>query len=521
MNNVLAYLETSAKRFPDKTALADLEEEVSFSQLEETAKRIGTALAGKIHRCCPVPVLLPKCVKAVEVFLGAVYAGCFYTMLDQRQPKERLARILQTLNAKVLVTDKEGLELAKTLLEEENGERDAGSLPEKEAAVREKPEILLFEDLAGGAQDSVLLQSIRGKMVDTDPLYVNFTSGSTGIPKGVAVCHRSVIDFIDCFTEIFGITQEDVIGNQAPFDFDVSVKDLYSTLKTGASMQIIPQKYFSIPTQLMDFLLDRNVTTLIWAVSALTLLSRMHVFDYRIPGKIRKVIFSGEVMPVRHLNVWREALPEAEFYNVYGPTEITCNCTWYQVQRWFDPDDPADVIPIGKPFPNERVFLLDEEDHLVTEPGIAGEICVAGTALALGYYRNPEATAAAFVQNPLNDRYPEQIYRTGDLAVYSEDGDLLYIGRKDFQIKHMGHRIELGEIEKAMQAILGTEQCCCLFLKEKITAFYTGDMDKKELAVRLRKYLPDYMIPNRFLRKDALPLSKNGKIDRQQLAQGC
>ncbi len=502
MNSVLAYLEASAKQYPDKTALADLDEAVSFAQLEKTARKIGTALAGKISCCSPVPVLLPKCVKAIEVFLGAVYAGSFYTMLDQKQPKERLARILQTLDAKVLVTDKEGLELARTLLEEGNGE------------------ILLFEDLAETGEDPVLLKRIRDNMVDTDPLYVNFTSGSTGVPKGVAVCHRSVIDFIDCFTEIFGITQEDVIGNQAPFDFDVSVKDLYSTLKTGATMQIIPPRFFSIPTELMDFLINRNVTTLIWAVSALTLLSRLHIFEYKIPEKIRRVIFSGEVMPVRHLNVWREALPGAAFYNVYGPTEITCNCTWYRVERSFDPADPADVIPIGRPFPNERVFLLDEEDHLVEESGTVGEICVAGTALALGYYRNPQATAAVFVQNPLNDRYPELIYRTGDLAEYLDDGNLLYVGRKDFQIKHMGHRIELGEIEKAMQSVLGAEQCCCLFLKEKITAFYTGDMDKKVLALSLAKYLPDYMIPNRFVQMDALPLSKNGKIDRQLLAQG-
>ena len=494
MKNVLEYLEATAKRLPDKIAFADIEEEISFSELTERARRIGTGLALSGVSRMPVPVYLGKSAKAAVVFLGAVYAGCFYSMLDQKQPQSRLTSILETLDAKILVTDRKSAE---------------------EAAQFPGQKILFYEDLLETPPDSELLEGIRERQIDTDPLYVNFTSGSTGVPKGVAVCHRSVIDFIDCFTDIFGITEKDVIGNQAPFDFDVSVKDLYSTLKTGATMQVIPQKYFSIPTELLDFIADRSVTTLIWAVSALTLVSRLHGFTYRIPEKVSRVIFSGEVMPVKHLNIWREALPDAAFYNVYGPTEITCNCTWYHVDRTFEADE---VIPIGKPFPNERVFLLDEDGREVTLPGAEGEICVAGTALALGYYRNAEATAAAFVQNPLNPCIPETIYRTGDLGRYLENGDLCYIGRKDFQIKHMGHRIELGEIEQAMNAVPEVGSACCLFLKERITAFYTGDITKKELAARLKERIPDYMVPNRFRQMEQLPMNKNGKIDRRALS---
>ncbi len=206
------------------------------------------------------------------------------------------------------------------------------------------------------------------------------------------------------------------MGNQAPWDFDVSVKDIYSGLKTGATVQIIPKQLFSFPTKLIDFLIEREVTTLVWAVSALCIISTLNGFEYKVPEKINKILFSGESMPVKHLNIWRKYLPDTMYVNIYGPTEITCNCTYYVVNREFQ---PGDVLPMGKAFPNEKVFLLDEENHLVEEKNQNGEVCVTGSALALGYYRNPEQTAKAFVQNPLNDRYLEPMYRTGDLAYYN------------------------------------------------------------------------------------------------------
>lgn len=186
-----------------------------------------------------------------------------------------------------------------------------------------------IEDIIDGEVDSTLLARRRADAIDIDPLYINFTSGSTGTPKGVAVCHRSVIDFIGSFTSIFGITQDDVLANQAPFDFDVSVKDVYGGLATGATVQMIPREFFSVPVNLMDFLVEREVTVCTWAVSAMCFVSMMGGFDYRVPTTIREVIFSGEPMPPKQLAVWRAALPDATFVNVYGPTEVTCNCTYH------------------------------------------------------------------------------------------------------------------------------------------------------------------------------------------------
>lgn len=500
VRNVLDWLETSAGRFPDKTAFADETEQLTFAELVRSARIIGTKVSSVTEALKPVPVMMEKSTEAVASFMGAAYAGCFYVLLDPRFPDERLNAILKTLGADLLIT--------------------VHAEEEKLASIERPATVIFYEDcLRAGKTDDRLLADRRNRACDTDPLYAIFTSGSTGVPKGVVVSHRSVIDFIPVFTERFSVTDQDVFGNQAPFDFDVSVKDIYSVLYTGASAALIPKKMFSIPTKLLDYLEEKNVTTLVWAVSALCLITTFNGFSYRIPSKIRRVMFSGEVMPPKHLKKWQKAYPQAMFVNLYGPTEITCNCTYHIVDH---EAEPGEKIPAGVPFDNEKVFLLDEENRLIPQnvPDTEGEICVAGTCLALGYFNNPEQTAKAFVQNPLNRNYPETVYRTGDLGVYGPDGLLYYTSRKDFQIKHMGHRIELGEIENAMDRVPGVDRCCVLFREEKkkICAFYEGTADRETIVAGIGKFLPSFMIPNEFTAVEQLPITKNGKVDRRELA---
>ena len=496
IRNILDYLEQSARHYPDKIAFADEMSTCTYKELWETARSVGTKLANYVPPRSPVPVFMEKRVETIYAFLGAVYAGCFYVLLDSKLPSERLKQILQTLQSEVLVLHPDYEKQFKALEYEGNVVNILEALQEEE--------------------DAVLLETIREQRLDIDPLYAIFTSGSTGIPKGVLVSHRSVIDFMEEFVDIFGITDKDVIGNQAPFDFDVSVKDIYSTLKTGATMQIIPKKMFSFPTKLLDYLDEREITTLIWAVSALCIVTTLKGLEYKVPQKVNKIIFSGEVMPIKHLNEWKKYLPDALYANVYGPTEITCNCTYYIVDREFQ---PGESLPIGQPFSNEKVFLLDEGNQLVREAGKKGEICVSGTALSLGYYRNPEQTKKVFVQNPLNEKYLERIYRTGDMAYYGHDGYLYFASRKDFQIKHMGHRIELGEIELAMEMAEGIRRACCTYdePENKIIAFYEGEAEKRQIVRALGKKLPAYMIPNVWVKLDRLPITKNGKIDRKKM----
>lgn len=497
-SSVLAYLENSADCFPDKCAVTDEKVSYTYSELVKLSSSVGTALSELIASGDAVGIYMEKCADAVAAFFATVYAGGFYSVLNTELPQNRLQTTVSVLNPRVIVTSESLLDTAKEYFSERK--------------------IVTFEALAKSEPDYARLGEIRSHKIDTDPLYINFTSGSTGTPKGIVVCHRSVIDFIDHFTEIFEIDNNDVIANQAPFDFDVSVKDIYSAVKTGATLVVVPRRMFSAPAELIDFICDRRVTVMIWAVSALCLISTFHALDYRTPETVNKILFSGEVMPLKALKNFRSHLPNAKYVNLYGPTEITCNCTYHIL----DNDcDYADGIPIGKPFPNEDVILLDENNSRISEVGKVGEICVRGTALALGYYSNPEQNAKAFVQNPLNPHYPELIYRTGDLARYNENGELVFSGRKDFQIKYMGHRIELEEIEREMSAVDGVEQCCCIFdeKKSRLKGFYVGSIEKDELAASMSRDLPAFMIPSIIRRVDEMPLTKNGKIDRKKLAE--
>lgn len=493
---LLDYLEDTAKKYPDKMAFSDISTSISWKDFVFQAKRKSAIISNYFKPGAAVPVMIEKSVLALEYFFGALYSGCFYSYIDSSFPNSRIESMLKTLGAEYIITDscfenKVGSQTIKCLL--------AKDFEQKEYA---------YSDV------------IRRKIVDTDPAYANFTSGSTGVPKAVVVSHRSVIDFISVFTEIFEISAVDNIANQAPFDFDVSVKDIFSAIFTGASVHLVPKIFFSFPSKLLDFLEEREVTILIWAVSALCIISTLNGFEYKVPSKLKKIMFSGEVMPIKQLKSWMRNVPDAEYINLYGPTEITCNCSYFRVPKNADLDKYENGVPMGIPFPNERIFLLDEDSRLITKCNNEGEVCVSGTCVALGYY-NSEKTSEVFVQNPNNDMFYERIYKTGDLAMLGEDGLYYYLGRKDTQVKHMGHRIELGEIENLISRFDNITRACCVFANNKIIAFYIGkETQKKEIITFLKALLPVYMIPFDFVNVRSFPLTKNGKIDKNALLEG-
>lgn len=497
MYNVIDYLSLSATRFTNKIAVIEEEKNITYKDLYESSKKVGSYFSKKEVFNEPILIFMDKGIDTLISFFGVVHSGNFYSLINPELPEARILGIKEVINSKYVITNDEYMPLAKKYFKDIT--------------------VLNIEELKTNEIDENSLQEALSKHIDYDPLYVNFTSGSTGVPKGVVISHRSVIDFIDKFTSIFNFKETDMIANQAPFDFDVSVKDIYSSIKMGATLVVVPKKYFSSPAKLLDYICHNKVTTLTWAVSALCLLTTFHALDYKVPETVEKVIFSGEVMPLKHLNIWMDKLPNAMFVNIYGPTEITCNCTYHIIDRNRD----YDKIPIGKALPNERVFLLNDDNEEIKEKNISGEICVLGTSLALGYYNNEIQSNKSFTLNPNNKNYLELIYHTGDLAYYDENNDLIFNGRKDFQIKYQGHRIELEEIDKALMDIKEVIRACTIFDEEKskLYGFYIGNIDKIELHKQLSTNLPIYMVPSKLIQMDEFPMTKNGKIDRKKLME--
>ena len=498
IRNILEYLEATAERLPDKTAFSGAEGSMNFREMEETAKRIGTYLVRMGGKNCPMAVMMQKTPVSVAAFLGCVYSGNFYTPIDVTMPKERILSILDTLKPQVLLIDEKSRKQA--------------------AALGYEGETVVLEEILSTEIEEEALQRVRLKAIDTDPLYALFTSGSTGTPKGVVISHQAVINLTEWYTEAFDITDKEIIGNQAPFYFDSSVKDLYAVLKTGAQMEIIPKMLFSFPVKLLEYLEEKQINYIDWVPSALSIVVNTGALEKIRPSHLKKIMFCGEAMPTKQFNLWREKYPEALYANIYGPTETTVDCTYYIVDREFADDEP---LPIGYGCRNTDVFILNGDR--LAEAGESGELCVRGRCLALGYYNNPEKTAEAFIQNPLNPYYPEKIYKTGDIVKCNERGEIVFLARKDYQIKHMGHRIELGEIETAVNSIDGIDMGVCLYddKTQRILLFYCGGEEATQAYIlkKLRDKVPKYMFPNLMIKLEKMPQTLNGKIDRFTLKE--
>ena len=493
IRNILEYLEATVRRLPEKIAFGDGERHITFRQTYDQARAIGSFVHHKGFSGKPVAVLMEKQPRTIAAFLGAVYGGSYYVPLDAEMPLHRIEGILARLEPCLILCDNTTEGLARQL---------GGT-------------VFRYEDAAFGAIDEAVLARIRQNQLDIDPVYIVFTSGSTGVPKGVLGCHRSVIDYIENLVPVLGCGENTVFGNQTPLYFDACLKEIIPTLKFGATTYLIPRSLFLFPLQLIDYLNEHRINTLCWVVSALTMVSSLGALDRRVPVHVRTIAFAGEVFPIRQLNIWRRVLPKTRFLNLYGPTETTGICCWYEVDRDFSEEEK---LPIGRPFPNTQILLLDAQGRISQQ----GEICIRGTRLTLGYYRDPQRTQAVFTANPLHDLFEEKIYRTGDLGAYNDRGELMFLGRKDQQIKHMGHRIELGEIEAAALGFAGIGSACCTYDTGtgKLILYYEGEPVPGVLSAYLKTRLPRYMLPARVLRLEVMPRTSNGKIDRKQLKEG-
>lgn len=502
-NNVLEYFEHGVlTKCPGKVAVVDRDRSYTFAELERSVKNCAALILQRTTAFNqPIAVFLPKSAQTIVADLGILYSGNCYANLDLKSPPERLKAILQNLGAGIIITSA------------------AHTAALRAVGVPEAQMFLVEEAMAAEANyDHAALLARVDQVIDTDPLCIIHTSGSTGIPKGVALNHRGTIDFMDWVFGRLALDGSELIGSLSPFYFDIYTLELFLCLAKGATLVIIPEQCAAFPAKLVEFMAALAISFIFWVPTIMVNMANQNLLaDGRLRA-LKKVLFAGEVFPTKHLNYWRRHLPGAMFVNLYGPIEIHVDCTYFIVDREMADDEK---LPIGFPCRNTDILILNEQNRPAQgeEPG---ELCVRGSSLALGYWNNPERTARAFVQNPLNPHYPDLIYRTGDLVYRNARGEIMFIGRKDFQIKHLGYRIELGEIEHAVLQVAGVRHACVVYHqgRKEIILFFESDQELPPGVIRERLgvFLPKYMLPMVFYRLEQLPRNPNGKIDRKTLS---
>jgi amino acid adenylation domain-containing protein len=500
--NLLEYFVHTVKSYPHKTAVVDGEKSVTFLELESKSKLIASIIVNKFeNKNNPIAVYLPKSIECVVVDLAVLYSGNFYMNLDIKSPVIRIQNILKQIKPVVIITNNEYLN-----------------------AINKVSDDFILINIDNLEQlphaDMEVIDTRLKCLIDTDPLCIINTSGSTGTPKGVVLNHKSFIDFTEWAIETLKIKDFERIGSLSPVVFDIFSFELCMLMSKGCTIVILAEAMAAFPIKILGLLNEHKITFIFWVPTIMVNIANMDLLSRISLPDLQTIWFAGEVFPTKQFNYWRRQLPHAKFINLYGPIEITLDCTYFIVDRELPDDEP---IPIGYPCHNTDVLILNERNEIASVKE-EGELCVRGTSLAMGYYNNLEKTKEVFVQNPLNSSYPEIIYRTGDIVLMNEHNEIIFKGRKDSLVKHSGYRIELGEIEHVIVNIIKLVENGCVvynFKKKEITLFYESSKEStiSEMKKAIGTVFPKYMIPTSFHKLPELPRNINGKIDRLLLHQ--
>lgn len=501
--NLIEYLVEIVKHKGANTAIIENDKEITFNQLYHNIGVLGSLIVQKsdvVNK--PIAIYLPKSINCVVADLGVMLSGNAYLNLDVKSPTQRIENILELVQPEFIITTRNLLKGIETIFPTDKV-------------------ILIDEvDFAVNADNQALLNRLEERVIDTDMSCVINTSGSTGTPKSVALNHRSFVDFITVSDEIFNFSENEVIGSLSPVIFDIFSYELCMLISKGGCIVVLPENMAAFPIKILEEMQRTKVSFIFWVPTIMVNIANMDLLTKVNLDTLKLVWFAGEVFPTKQFNYWKKTLTGTKFANLYGPIEITLDCTYFIVDRDFEDNEP---LPIGIPYRNTDVLIITDEDKLAAK-GEEGELCVRGSSLALGYYNNPEKTAAAFVQNPLNTHYPEVIYRTGDIVALNDRNEIVFKGRKDTLIKHQGYRIEMGEIEHIVVNTLKiAKNACCVYNRQnkEIVLYYENAEDIAAAVFRkeLLTSLPKYMIPTVYERYDEMPRNPNGKIDRAFLNQ--
>lgn len=500
---VQQYFSESSVRFPEKAGINCGEQSSSFVRSEQITNAIANKFRSEgICRGSFIPFFMRKGLNSIHSILSILKADCAYVPIDVDSPGNRVQSVLDACRAPLVVVDSR----SKARFEEIT-------------TAEKRPVLFVIDEFSGGNTSEPDYQNLS-----IDIAYVLFTSGSTGVPKGVMIPHKAIIDYIDWCVEEYALTDNDVIANHAPLSFDNSTFDIYTAFKTGAELHLVDDDVNDFILALIKWIDDRKITTFFCVPSVLSILLRTRRLKDEMFKSLRHLICAGEVLPPGVLRVWMEKYPHIQFTNMYGPTEITVDCSFHVVTK--PPGEDEVTIPIGKARPNMELFVRGKNGALSKDIGARGELLVRGTSVAYGYLGDEEKTRSSFIQNPNNCHFNDPLYCTGDLVEIDDNNDFLFLGRVDDQIKYLGYRIELGEVEAAMASIDGIDESVVVFNDalengdQAIGALVssTDELDETGIIAALQDRLPTYMVPSVLVFEAGdFPRTPNGKYDRRKI----
>jgi len=523
MQLIQLYADIRANTRPDARAVVLGNQQLTYGELYRFSNSLARAL--KSRGCRPgdrVVLMVSKTPLAIASILGVLKAGCIYVPLDVDSPAVRSAMILDNCGPRLLLVDAAGTKKLKELRSHSTtmARIPAGAIETSGASLDRKSFVFGLDDILHFPDDP-----IPYKHDANDIAYILYTSGSTGRPKGVPVTHANVAQFINWATSYFQLTPQDRISGHPPLYFDLSVFDIFGSFASGAELHLVPPLLNLSAPSLAAFIADSELTQWFSVPSALNYMAKADTIRGADFSKLKRVLWCGDVLPISTLRYWMERLPHVQFTNLYGPTETTIASSYYTLTSI---PEQNETIPIGRSCDGEYLLVLDKALRPVP-PETIGELYIGGAGLSPGYWKDLHKTRASFIDDPNSSG---RLYKTGDLARVGDDGLIYFVGRTDTRIKSRGYRIELGEIEAALNQIKDLKESavvaittsgfedsliCCAFVP--VEGSEGARVSIITLRDMLRRTVPNYMLPARWLSMDCLPKNANGKIDRSLLQQ--
>lgn len=487
------------RKFKDNTVITYLDQSKTYLELEKESKKIASGILDITKDKINIGILTERNAFVLSSLLGVLYSGNSYFFLDEESPIIRMKKQLITMETRIVIYDDKTKSLVKEL--------------------SDTCKMININELLGSTTRQDLIYEKLETVTKNDIAFYVFTSGSTGNPKAVIITHENILNYQKWFLTEFSISSKTRFAAQAPLYFSMSSTDVYGTLFSGGSYNIIPKSYFTFPIKLLNMMDEYKINFIYFVPTAIGIIVNLDLFKYKKPEYLKQILFAGEAMPTKYINYLKGYLPNVQLTNMFGPTETVDICSYYKVKREFK---DGENLPIGNKTNGLNLYIVDSNLNQIKESNVIGELYVSGDYISPGYYNNIDDTNKNFIKDIFNLKNDTIYYKTGDLVKMNKFGEFLFMGRIDNQIKHLGNRIELGEVERAFYEINELKTCVSIYDKKQDLIYLLYESNTtlvEELKEFALKKLPIYMRPFEYIKFDTLPKNKNGKIDRKKLTE--